>query len=78
METFSGKYRELAGVSAQLAWVTGVTSLAGVAYALPNWRNLQLLITLCPVIILPCLLYVHCYQCTYIVSYAILILIPEI
>ncbi|GAU99528.1 hypothetical protein RvY_10520 [Ramazzottius varieornatus] len=58
METFSGRYREFAGVSAQLMWVSGVISLAGIAYGLPNWRNLQLFITIVPVIVLPCLLFV--------------------
>ena len=45
-ETFSKKYREFAGVGAQLFWASGVVLLAGLGYLLPNWRHLQLVITL--------------------------------
>ncbi|OQV15161.1 Solute carrier family 22 member 3 [Hypsibius exemplaris] len=50
VETFPKQYREFAGVGAQLFWAGGVILLGGFGYVLPNWRHLQLLISLSVVV----------------------------
>ncbi|CAH1265416.1 SLC22A4 [Branchiostoma lanceolatum] len=52
-EMFSPARRSFAGVLTTLFWASGIMSLALLAYLLPNWRHLQLLISLFNVIALP-------------------------
>ncbi|OQV15987.1 hypothetical protein BV898_09908 [Hypsibius exemplaris] len=46
VETFQKQHLEFAGVGAQLYWAGGVILLGGFENVLPNWRHLQLLISL--------------------------------
>ncbi|XP_035675458.1 organic cation transporter protein-like [Branchiostoma floridae] len=52
-EMFSPARRSFAGVLTTLFWASGIMSLALLAYLLPNWRHLQLLISLFNIIALP-------------------------
>lgn len=45
LELFSSKFRTIVGLIMQIAWAVGLSLLAGLSYFIPDWRILQLAIS---------------------------------
>ena len=52
MEMVGGKWKTYLGIGFEFPWALAYSVLPGIAYAQRNWRNLQLIISVPPVILL--------------------------
>ena len=59
IELFMPKHRPMAGAILECFWGAAVMGLAGLAYLLPNWRHLQLAISLPSIVAVSYLWYVN-------------------
>jgi len=52
-ELFAAKYRTFAGIFVENIWAIAVCVFAGLAYLVPNWVHLQLIISLFGLLTIP-------------------------